>query len=135
MTRAWGVLAGLSGATAVAIAAWASHGLAQTVPPEQLAHALELARTATLYHLVHSLALLGVALWNRVQPGAWINFAGVLFVTGIACFCFGIYALHLWWPNLAQGGLRYLVPVGGVAFILGWLALTAAALSRPPRRF
>ncbi|TAH46883.1 MAG: DUF423 domain-containing protein [Gammaproteobacteria bacterium] len=135
MTRLWGVLAGLSGALAVAIAAWASHGLEHVVAPELLARAAEQARTATLYHLIHTLALLGVALWSRMQSTAWLNLAGFLFATGIACFCLGIYALHLWWPAMGNGGLRYLVPVGGVAFILGWLALAAAALSWPVRRF
>ncbi len=130
MTRFWGVAAGLSGASAVAIGAWASHGLANSIAPELLSRALEMANTATLYHLVHSLALLGVAVWCRVQSGFWLHVSAAFLVLGIVCFCFGIYALHLWWPALGEGGLRYLVPLGGMAFILGWLALAIAGLAR-----
>lgn len=125
--RAWGVLAGLSGASAVAIAAWASHGLAASVEPDALARAVQQAGSATQQHLIHSLALLAVAVWARLHPGAWLHVAGVLFTVGILLFSFGIYVLHLWWPSLGGGGLRYLVPIGGMAFILGWLALAIAA--------
>lgn len=133
LARFWGVLAGLSGAAAVAIAAWASHGLAQTLPAEQLPQALARAHAANQQHLIHSLALLGVAIWSRFQPSFWLNFAGLLFVGGIVLFAFGIYVLHLWWPALGHGTLRLIVPGGGIAFILGWLAIAIASLRRPPR--
>jgi len=132
--RTWGMLAGISGAAAVMIASWASHGLPAIIPPEALELARTRAHSATQQHLVHTLALLGVALWCRIQPSAWLDLAGLLFSIGIVLFSLGIYALYLWWPGLGAGGLRYLVPVGGVAFILGWLALVAAALSSPRRR-
>lgn len=131
--RVWGVLAGLSGATAVALAAWASHGMAHVVSPEQLELARVRAESASLQHLIHTLALLGVAVWSRVQPGLCLNLAGTLFLAGILLFSLGIFAMHLWWPALGTGGLRYLVPTGGISFILGWLALAAAGLRRPPR--
>jgi len=127
--RLWGVLAGISGAVAVMIASWASHGLPAVIPPEALELARLRADSATRQHLVHTLALLGVALWSRVQPSAWLDLAGLLFSTGIVLFSLGIYALYLWWPGLGGNGLRWLVPVGGVSYILGWVALAAAALT------
>ncbi|WCE03596.1 DUF423 domain-containing protein [Pseudoxanthomonas sp. JBR18] len=126
--RLWSILAGLSGASAVAIAAWASHGLAQSVSPEPLPRALEQARSEGLQQLVHTLALLGVALAGQIRSSPWLHLAGVLFLAAIVGFSFGIYALHLWWPALAQGSARYVVPAGGVSFILGWLALASAGL-------
>lgn len=125
--RAWIVLAGLSGATAVAISAWASHGLAASIAPELLQRASEQARSATQMHLIHSLALLGVGILSRHLSSRWLHLAGLLFVIGIVLFAFGIYALYLWWPS--PSGPRYLVPVGGVGFIAGWLALAIAGLS------
>jgi len=122
------MLAGISGAGAVMIASWASHGLSASIPPEALELARLRAHSATQQHLVHTLALLGVALWHRFQPGIWLNMAGLLFSTGIVLFSIGIYALHLWWPELGQSGLSRLVPVGGLAFIFGWLALAVTAL-------
>jgi len=132
--RIWGVLAGVSGAVAVMIASWASHGLPAIIPPEALELARLRAHSATQQHLVHTLALLGVALWSRIQPSLWLDLAGLLFSAGIVLFSLGIYALHLWWPGLGSGGLRWLVPMGGVAFILGWLALAVAALGVRRRR-
>lgn len=129
MTRCWGTLAGLSGAMAVMVSAWASHGLARSLPPEVLARAITQAQSATHLHLIHSLALLGVAIWLRVQPNRWLHLAGALFVLGILFFSVGIYVMHLWWPVLGTGGLSRLVPLGGVCFILGWLALAVAGVS------
>jgi len=132
--RTWGALAGISGAVAMLIASWASHGLPAVIAPEALELAQTRAHSATLQHLVHTLALLAVALWSRLQPGVWLDIAGFMFSIGIVLFSLGIYALHLWWPELGAGGLRYLVPVGGVCFIFGWLALAAAALGTQRRR-
>jgi len=128
--RYWGVLAGLSGASAVLIASWASHGLAHTVPPHALALALTRAHAATQQHVVHTLALLGVALWCAMranQHKCWLHVAGGLFSSGIVLFSLGIYALHVWWPHLGTGMLRYVVPAGGIAFVLGWLTVAWAA--------
>jgi len=128
MTRLWGVVAGLSGAAALMLASWISHGLAASFSGDDLALALTRAHSANLQHLLHSLALLGVAVWLRVRPCAWLDVSAVLFSAGIVLFSFGIYVLHLWWPQLGNTGLRYLVPMGGMAFIFGWLALALAAM-------
>jgi len=128
--RCWGLLAGLSGASAVLIASWASHGLAHTVPPDALALALTRAHAATQQHLIHTLALLAIALWCAIrvkQSQFWLHLAGTFFGSGIMLFSLGIYVLHLWWPSLGTGPLRYLVPAGGIAFVLGWLTLAWAA--------
>jgi len=126
--RVWGVAAGLSGASALMIASWVSHGLPASFSGDNLVLALTRAHSANLQHLVHTLALLGLAVWCRIRPCAWLHVAGGLFSVGIVLFAFGIYALHLWWPSLGHGSLRYLVPMGGMAFILGWLVLALAAL-------
>ncbi len=119
-------MAGLSGAMAVAVGAWASHGLARSIAPELLERAVTQAQSATHLHLAHSVVLLGVALWMWMRPSRWLQIAAALFLAGIVCFSVGIYVLHLWWPSLGAGGLRHIVPTGGVAFILGWLALAVA---------
>jgi len=128
--RYWGLLAGLSGASAVLIASWASHGLAHSVPPEDMALALRRAHAASQQHWVHTLALLGIALWCGIgskQSQFWLHVAGSFFASGIVLFSLGIYVLHLWWPNIGLSTLRYVVPLGGIAFVLGWLSLARAA--------
>jgi uncharacterized membrane protein YgdD (TMEM256/DUF423 family) len=81
--------------------------------------------TAVQYHFWHALALLAVALaWPHVSEPAWLRAAGWLFAAGLALFCGSLYALALGAPR--QAGMA--TPVGGVCFILGWLALAWAAL-------
>jgi len=128
--RFWGIVTGLSGATAVLIASWASHGLAHTVSADNLALALSRAHAATQQHLVHTLALLGIALGCALrsqQRKFWLHLAGSFFSSGIMLFSLGIYVLHLWWPSLGASTLRYGVPAGGIAFVLGWVTLAIAA--------
>lgn len=125
MHRIWFVLTGLLGALGVAAAAWSSHGLPHLVPPEQLADALEKARSATLHHMLHTLALFGVALWTRQRASRWVHLAGILFVLGILGFSGGIYLLRLL-AGINEGPLIYVVPWGGTSLILGWLALAVA---------
>ncbi|THF66159.1 DUF423 domain-containing protein [Pseudothauera nasutitermitis] len=129
MFRFWMTLTGLLGALGVAVAAWSSHGLPQFVAPDQLELAVERARAATLHHMLHTLALFGVALWSRTQATRWLDAAGTLFVLGIAGFSGGIYLIRLI-AGIHEGPILYIVPLGGICLILGWLALAAAAWRR-----
>jgi uncharacterized membrane protein YgdD (TMEM256/DUF423 family) len=110
-------LAGLLGFLGVALGAFGAHGLRGRVGPDLL----EVWKTGVLYHLVHALALLLVAIAGpRV---AWGAAAGWLFVAGIAIFSGSLYALTLtgarWWGAVT--------PVGGLAFLAGWLVLALTA--------
>jgi uncharacterized membrane protein YgdD (TMEM256/DUF423 family) len=121
MIRIWLAVAGLGGAASVIAGALAAH-LADD--PK----AAELLRTGALYGLVHAAALIAViALAQGREPrrGA-AAFAGSSFALGIVLFSGSLYAL-------AAGGARWLgwvTPFGGVALILGWLALALLALRR-----
>jgi uncharacterized membrane protein YgdD (TMEM256/DUF423 family) len=118
------LLAGLSGAVAVALGAMAAHALRARLDPALL-HAFQ---TGVEYHIYHTLALFGVALWCRLLPRTvgWndpVVIAGLMFTAGIVAFSGSLYLLAL-------GGPRWLgpiTPLGGVAFIGGWLMLAFAA--------
>jgi uncharacterized membrane protein YgdD (TMEM256/DUF423 family) len=125
MSRYWFVLTGLLGALGVALAAWSAHGLHAFVPPDQLADAMEKARSASVQHMLHTLALFGVALWARQGRNAWGHLAGILFFLGVLGFSGGIYGLRLV-AGINEGPLIYIVPWGGTCLILGWLALAVA---------
>jgi uncharacterized membrane protein YgdD (TMEM256/DUF423 family) len=80
--------------------------------------------TGVRYQMYHALALLGVAWACTRWPGAWVNASGWLFVAGIAVFSGSLYVLAL-------SGVRWLgaiTPLGGLAFLAGWLCLAWAAL-------
>lgn len=117
------VWAGALGASAVAMGAWAAHGL-------EASHgrrAVELVDIAVRFQLLHALAVCAaVALAGRRHGSAAgrrsMAVAAWLFVIGAVLFC---GALHL----LAFGAPRWLgmvAPIGGLALIGGWLALGLA---------
>lgn len=115
-------VAALLGAAGVGLGAFGAHGLRGQLG----AQGLETWQTAVTYHLIHALAVLAVGVWLRVAAAApaVTAFAGWSFVTGVVLFSGSLYLLAL-------GGPRWLGPVtplGGVAFIVGWLALAWAAL-------
>jgi uncharacterized membrane protein YgdD (TMEM256/DUF423 family) len=113
------LLAGLS----VALGAFASHGLKDKLTDR----ALEIFETATRYQMYHALALFLVALLllqtEFSQP--WLNASGYAFITGIILFSGSLYALSLSSIKI----LGAITPIGGVALIIGWICLTASALT------
>jgi uncharacterized membrane protein YgdD (TMEM256/DUF423 family) len=104
---------------AVAAGAFGAHGLKQILSAEMLA----IWQTAVTYQMAHALGLLAVALLlPRLQSGlaAW---AGSSMLAGIVIFSGSLYVLAL-------TGIRMLgaiTPLGGVAFLLAWGLLAAAA--------
>ena len=68
----------------------------------------------------HALVLLVASWMNQAAKAKWLLIASILFfVLGIALFSFNI-VLH----QLASvSTFRPLIPFGGMAFVLGWVAL------------
>ena len=119
MERVFVGLGSLSAGLAVALGAFAAHGLRSRISPE----ALQTFETGARYQMYHALALLAVAWAATRWPGGAVSTAGWLFVAGTLLFSGSLYLL-------AVTGLRVLgaiTPFGGLAFILGWLALAWAA--------
>ena len=102
---------------AVIFGAFGAHALQQILPPRRLASF----QTGVTYHLFHALALLVLGLLAHVtRPSPWIARAGVLLTAGVVLFSGSIYALALGAP----GAIGFMTPLGGVAFMLGWLCIT-----------
>ena len=109
-------MAGIS----VAIGAFGAHALRARLEPARLATF----ETAVQYHMLHAVALLAVAaLAGRVQSQQLLLLSGGLFTAGIFLFSGSLYAL-------AITGITWLgaiTPLGGIAFIGGWLCMGIAA--------
>ena len=105
------------GAAAVVLGAFGAHALKERLGTD----ALQLWQTAVQYHFWHVLALLAVAL---AGSGPWFKTAGWLLIAGVLLFSGSLYALALGAPR----ALGMVTPLGGLALILGWLALAVAAL-------
>lgn len=113
-SSAWTIVAAASGALAVCLGAWGAHALRARLPPDAIASW----STAVQYHLLHSVALLALALYASATMRS-VSLSAVLFTAGMVLFSGSIYVLVL-------GGPRWLgpvTPVGGLCLIAGWLSL------------
>lgn len=128
VARLWIAVAALNGFIAVAAGAFAAHGLAAAATPDEL----DAFQTAARYHMYHSLAIFGTALLAERAPrgGRAAGIAAKLFLVGIILFCGSLYMLGA----TGSRALVLVTPVGGLAFLGGWLALAFAGLRLPASR-
>lgn len=105
-------------ALAVALGAFGAHGLKNRLDE----YSISVYEKAVFYHFVHAVGILLVAILARtsaITPTGQSRVAGLL-LAGIILFSGSLYVL-------AISGIRALgaiTPLGGVAFIVGWLWLT-----------
>jgi uncharacterized membrane protein YgdD (TMEM256/DUF423 family) len=122
MDRTFFGLGAASAFVSVAAGAFGAHALRARLTPEYLA----VFETAARYQMYHALGLLAVAWAVTRWPGPLAVWAGRLFVVGTVLFSGSLYALAL-------TGVRWLgaiTPLGGVAFLAGWLCLLLAVIRR-----
>ncbi len=102
---------------AVALGAFGAHSLRSTLEAHGM---LDAWNKAALYHFIHAIALLVLALYGIINRGTWwLLFAGVFLFSG---------SLYL----MALTNLRWLgaiTPVGGLCFLAGWAWLIIAPRS------
>jgi uncharacterized membrane protein YgdD (TMEM256/DUF423 family) len=114
------VLGALVLAAGVALGAVSAHAARSAPHPE----AARLLQTAVLYQLVHGLGLVAVGILARLpEPSRLLALAGGLLFAGVVAFCGSLYSLAF-----AAVSLGVLAPIGGSAFIAGWLALALWAV-------
>lgn len=125
MIRALWCLAAFSGLLAVALGAFAAHGLRGRLAPESLAAF----QTGVQYQFVHTLALLCVLiLLLRVPGSGWLLASAAAFVFGMLCFSGSLYMLTL-------SGVKWfgpVTPLGGLLLMGGWGLLLIAAIRDLP---
>jgi uncharacterized membrane protein YgdD (TMEM256/DUF423 family) len=124
-------IAGIVGALAVGLGAFAAHGLEdylleRGLAPELVAKKLNTCDIAVRYHLIHAVALLALA----AAPATWAPrrraAAAIFFVLGLGLFCGILYAQAI----AGLSGMNGIVPLGGVSFIIGWLVTATVAFGR-----
>jgi uncharacterized membrane protein YgdD (TMEM256/DUF423 family) len=130
MNRTWCLWAGILGATGVAIGAFGAHGLPHFlersgVSGEPLARRVESFEIGVRYHLWHAVALIGLAALSA-YPSRALSSAGWLWIGGIVVFSGCLYGYALTGERM----LARIVPLGGISYIAGWIALAVAAVSR-----
>jgi uncharacterized membrane protein YgdD (TMEM256/DUF423 family) len=125
--KTWILLAGILGAAGVALGAFGAHSLPGLLSGWQLddaeiAKRLDTFEKGARYQMYHVLALLAVGLLALHRPAAALNVAGVAFVLGILIFSGLLYAIVF----TGIKPLGAIVPLGGTALIVGWIALAVA---------
>jgi uncharacterized membrane protein YgdD (TMEM256/DUF423 family) len=70
--------------------------------------------------------LIGIAAVTRGHE-KWLRVAGALLAAGVVCFSGGLCLIETIGSHAGP-----LIPVGGTAMILGWLALAVSTFADPP---
>jgi uncharacterized membrane protein YgdD (TMEM256/DUF423 family) len=121
MFRLFIVLGSLNMFLSVALGAFGAHGLKGKIPADMLA----VYETGVHYHMIHGIALLIIAFIGEKFIGSSLpTWSGWLMQIGIILFSGSLYALSI-------SGIRILgaiTPIGGVAFLAGWVLLAIAAI-------
>jgi uncharacterized membrane protein YgdD (TMEM256/DUF423 family) len=118
MDRTFAFIGALMGFVGVGLGAFGAHGLRGRLSPEMLA----VFETGVRYQMYHALALLATAVLMARVDGRAVQIAGWSFTTGIVIFSGSLYALAL----TGVTTLGAITPIGGVAFLAGWIALAVA---------
>ncbi len=127
------LVSAFSGLLSVALGAFGAHGLKKVVSPDMLATY----QTAVQYQFIHSLALLALAillLIMNTHPSVvkYLKISANLMISGLLLFSGSLYTMTF---MSVSGGfpawLGPITPIGGLAFIMGWIFLMVAAFKLP----
>jgi uncharacterized membrane protein YgdD (TMEM256/DUF423 family) len=124
MSRRFLLLAALGALLAVALGAFGAHGLRHVLGERELANY----QTGVHYQMWHALGLGLIGLLARQYPASrLLAAAGWSMAGGIVAFSGSLYLLSL----TGQRWLGMITPLGGTAFLAGWLLLAVAAARLP----
>ncbi|WP_338555168.1 DUF423 domain-containing protein [Paenibacillus sp. KS-LC4] len=121
MFQKYFTIGAIGAAIAVGLGAFGAHTLKEILPADLLA----IFETGVRYHMYHSLGLMLVALLaDRLGESKWLLSGARLLLAGIVIFSGSLYIL-------AISDIRVLgaiTPIGGVAFLAGWVCVIVATL-------
>ena len=118
------ILGSLNALLGVGLGAFGAHGLKNKITSDML----PVWETAVQYHLIHALGLILIGILCKFMPEvSLVSNAGWLLLAGIILFSGSLYAMVL----TGNKTLGIITPMGGVAFMLGWLSIVVAAFKLP----
>ncbi len=119
MERVFFVLGALSAFIAVAAGAFGAHGLKSRMSAEMLS----VFEVGVRYQMYHALALIAVAWVQAKYPSSIVTTGGWFFVIGTILFSGSLYLLSV----SAVRWLGAITPLGGLAFLAGWVCIAWGA--------
>jgi len=113
----WSMTAGILLALAVILGAFGAHGLRGRLDQ----YSMGVYEKAVFYHFIHALGILVVSILPRTGtfPESSAATVSAVLLAGIVIFSGSLYLLAVTGNRM----LGAITPVGGVAFIVGWLLL------------
>lgn len=120
IARRWVAIAAWICLLAVAAGAFGAHALKARLDAQQMATF----QTAVQYQFIHGAAILACAALRPWMASRALAVAVCSFLIGTLLFCGSLYALV--WTGIRTLGI--VTPIGGVAFLAGWLALFVASI-------
>jgi uncharacterized membrane protein YgdD (TMEM256/DUF423 family) len=122
MLKVFVLLGSLNAFLSVALGAFGAHALKDKLTESGYLPTFE---TAVQYHMVHALGLILIGvLADKLGGNALIGWSGWLMLIGMILFSGSLYVLSL-------SGIKILgaiTPLGGLAFLAGWLLIAIAVL-------
>lgn len=119
--RNWMTLAALGGFVAVAVGAFAAHGVQDPKAAEWL-------RTGATYGFMHTMATFACATFMNIGARS-ARLAPAFFLSGVVLFSGSLYAMALGAPRW----LGMVTPIGGLLFLIGWGILAWSARQVDPQ--
>ncbi|MFK2825666.1 DUF423 domain-containing protein [Bacillus sp. B190/17] len=115
------ILGAINAFLSVALGAFGAHGLEGKVEPRYL----DIWKTGVHYQMFHAAGMILVGiLIGQVQVSSLLNWSGWMMLVGTIIFSGSLYALTLSGVKV----LGAITPIGGVAFLAGWVLLVLAAM-------
>ena len=114
------VLAGIAGFFAVFFGAFGSHVLKSMLSEKSFS----VFHTANQYHFWHTLAIFAVAILRDKYPHKFFTFSISFFSVGLILFSGSLYLYAIYNEKI----LAMLAPLGGTAFMVGWLFLILGSI-------
>lgn len=126
LSRAYLALGAINMALTVAMGAASRHGLQAYLATNDPGGWFQ---TALTYHQLHSIGLLVVGLTlARWTSSRWLALSGLALLLGMLLFSGNLYLRSL----AGIHAFHALTPIGGMAFIMGWLCFAIGMLKPPP---
>lgn len=131
--RIWLPIGAIVAGISVFLGAFGAHGLETFLQDQHAGDAILQERrldnwsTATRYQMYHAIGLMVVGLSSHATRARLAKMAAFAMLTGTLVFSGCLYLLVL----TGLSNLGAIVPIGGVAQLIGWALLAAAAWPRP----
>lgn len=120
MLKLFIVLGAVNAFLCVVLGAFGAHGLKKKLSAEMM----DIFQTGVQYHMYHALGLILIGILAQWMAPSTLNWAGWSMLVGIFLFSGSLYVLSI-------SGIKWLgaiTPLGGLAFLIGWLMIVIAAI-------